>query len=431
MQKKILIIGVGPVGLSTAIGFAHAGHELICYDIDKERIDLLQNGIAPFYEKDLQYALSIHKDKIRFTDNLKEAFQDTNVFFICVGTPIGHNNSVDMTAVWSSIDIITKNVKHDSTIVIKSTVPIGTNKKVVHYIDKLGLKYKIDVVSNPEFLAQGTSIQDTIKASRIVIGCNTPQLRELMLSLYDNFSGEKIVTTPESAELIKYESNCYLAMRVSFVNDLAHICDLVGADVMSVLKGVSMDPRIGTHYFSPGLGYGGSCFPKDTICFHNQIQTEYGYELELIEATIDVNKRQPLRLCRKMMANCGDGLKNKKISILGLSFKKDTDDVRDSLAVNIVSYLVSNGSIVTVWDPKAMENAKKIFADKVTYANSLEEAICASNNIFIATDWDEIVNVSLDKFRNKNIYDGRNCYLNRQGEINFNYYYVGGTICGN
>ncbi|MBD5585701.1 MAG: UDP-glucose/GDP-mannose dehydrogenase family protein [Clostridia bacterium] len=428
MQKKILIIGVGPVGLSTAIGFAHAGHELICYDIDKERIDALKNGIAPFYERDLQYTLSMHADKILFTDNLKEAFQDSNIFFICVGTPIGHNNSVDMTAIWNSIDIIAKNVKHDSTIVIKSTVPIGTNKKVVHYIDKLGLKYKIGVVSNPEFLAQGTSIQDTIKATRIVIGCNTPQLRELMLNIYDKFSGEKIVTTPESAELIKYESNCYLAMRVSFVNDLAHVCDLVGADVTSVLKGVTLDPRIGTRYFEPGLGYGGSCFPKDTICFHNQIQSEYGYEQELIEATIDINSRHVLRLCRKMMDNCGGSIMNKKVSVLGMSFKKDTDDVRNSLAVNIVSYLISNGAIVSVWDLKAMENAKKIFQDSVIYANSLDEAIAASDIIFIATDWNEIVDGPLDRFCNKSVYDGRNCFLNRKEEITFNYYYVGGTI---
>ncbi len=425
---KILIIGLGPVGLATAIGFAYAGHDVVCYDIDKERINSLKNGATPFFEQNLQYYLDKHGDKLHFTDNLEEAFSETNVFFICVGTPLGQNNSADMAAFWNAINDIVKNAKCDSIIVIKSTVPIGTNKKVVHYIETLHLKHEFGVVSNPEFLAQGTSVEDTIKATRIIIGCNAPYLRDLMLDIYDKFDGEKIVTTPESAELIKYEANCYLAMRVSFVNDLAHTCDLVGADVESVLKGVSMDPRIGTHYFSPGLGYGGSCFPKDTICFHNQIQAEYGYELELIEATIDVNKRHPLRLCRKIMANCGGDLINKKISILGLSFKKDTDDVRDSLAVNIVSYLVSNGANVTVWDPEAMRNAKKIFADKVTYANSLNEAIDASDTIFIATDWDDIVNIPFDKLKNKNVYDGRNCYLNRQEEIKFNYYYVGGSI---
>lgn len=428
MQEKILVIGLGPVGLSTAVGFAHAGHELFCYDIDKERISSLKNGEAPFYERDLQPHLNQYGNKIHFTDSVSEAFENTNIFFVCVGTPLGQKNSADMTAFWSAVDLVVKNVKRDSVIVVKSTVPIGTNKKLTHHLETLKLKYKIGVVSNPEFLAQGTSIKDTICASRIVIGCNTSELRDTMLNVYDKFDGEKIVTTPESAELIKYEANCYLAMRLSFVNDLAHTCELVGADVTDVLRGVSLDSRIGAHYFAPGLGYGGSCFPKDTVCFHNQIQTEYGYELELIEATIDINKRQPFHLCRKMMENCGGNLTNRKISILGLSFKKDTDDVRDSLAVNVVSYLVSNGAIVTVWDPVAMINAQKIFKDSVAYARSLDEAVAVSDIIFIVTDWDEILGITFDKFKGKDVYDGRNCFVGRRGEIEFNYYYVGGPV---
>lgn len=427
MPNKILIIGMGSVGLATAIGFANVGYSLSCYDINKEKIAMLKKGKAPFFEHDLQHCIDIYRDNIFFTSNLAEAFKDTNIFFICVGTPLGENNSVDMVAFRNAIEAIVNNVKYDSTIVIKSTVPIGTNKKVVQYIKSLRLSFKINVVSNPEFLSQGTAIKDTIQASRIIIGYNEPESRDLMLDIYKHFDVEKIATTPESAELIKYESNCYLAMRISFVNDLAYACDLVGADLISVLKGVSLDSRIGNYYFSPGLGYGGSCFPKDTICFHHQLQSEYGYELELIEATIDINQRQPLRLCRKIIQNYGSIL-NRNISVLGLAFKKDTDDVRDSLALAVVSYLIDNGAKVTVWDPVANTKAKEIFKNAVTYAKTLEDAVNQSDIIFIATDWDEIVNIQLSSFIGKDVYDGRNCFLKRREEIKFNYYYVGGVI---
>ena len=426
MKQKILIIGMGPVGLSTAIGFAHVGVPVVCYDIDKRRIDKLKKGEAPFYEGGLQQYLTQYTASLTFTDSAEVAFQDTNVFFIAVGTPLGKNSSADMSAFWSVIEQIEANIRRDSIIVVKSTVPIGTNEQVIKYFARRNLPYRIEVVSNPEFLAQGTSIDDTLNATRIVIGCNNEESKVAMQKIYDKFSCEKIITTPKSAELIKYAANCYLAMRISYVNDLAVMCGLIGADVQSVLRGVALDPRIGEQYFSPSLGYGGSCFPKDTVCFHNQMQSEYGHELELIEATVDINKRQSLLLCRKIIEDNGD-LFNKNICVLGLSFKQGTDDVRNSLSVDNITFLISNGANVTVWDPIAMQNGKDIFGNRITYADNIESAVNQCDIVLIATDWNAIVNAPLCLFKGKHVYDGRNCLLSRIDEIEFEYTYIGGV----
>ena len=425
MEPKILIIGAGPVGLSTAIGFAYRGYNVVCYDIDKERMEALRSGVSPIYEFELQNYIDLLKNNLKFVDDPCEAFAETNMYFIAVGTPLGNNNNVDMSAFWSAVSLIEKHVCRDSIIVIKSTVPIGTNKKVRQYITRSAIPYKIDVISNPEFLAQGTSVSDTINATRIVIGYNNEDSRDAILEVYKGFDCEKVVTTPESAELIKYESNCYLAMRVSFVNDLAVICDLVGADIRAVVKGLSLDPRIGDLYFSPSSGYGRSCFPKDTVCFHQQMQTEYGHELELIEATVDINKRQSLLLCRKIVKRHGN-LFEKNICVLGLSFKKNTDDVRNSLAVDIISYFIDNGANVVTWDPVAEHNGRKIFGNRIKYASNIEEAVNGNDIVLIATDWNEIVNMPLSLLKGKSVYDGRNCLLGRLDDIDFEYTYIGG-----
>lgn len=424
-KNKILIIGMGPVGLATAIGFAHCGLDVVGYDIDKSRIASLKLGKCPFYEEGLQAYLDKYSKHLTFTDSVKEAFSATKYYFIAVGTPLGRNNEADMTAFWSAIGQITDNFTQDGLIVIKSTVPVGTNGKVKTYLAEKGLETRLDVVSNPEFLAQGTSVVDTIQASRIVIGTNCQTSLDEMLKLYDKFPCEKILTTPVSAELIKYESNCYLAMRVSFVNDLAVACELVGADVQAVLRGVSQDPRIGDRYFYAGIGYGGSCFPKDTVAFHNQLQTEYGYELELVEATMDINKRQCLYLCRKMAQDLGT-LSDKHVAILGVAFKKDTDEVRNSLAIENIQFLKANGAHVTVWDPKATPNCKAIFGDSIYYESSLERAVRDNDVILILTDWDEVVNLDLRLLGGKNVYDGKNLFLNGATSA-FKYTYIGGS----
>lgn len=423
-KNKILIIGTGPVGLATAIGFAHYGFNVKCYDIDTSRISLLKSGITPFYEEGLQKHLDNYSNKLSFTDNVMEAFKYAKYCFISVGTPIGNSGEIDMYAFWQAVDLVCSHIINDGIIVIKSTVPIGTNRKVKMRLAELGLQHRIDVVSNPEFLAQGTSIIDTINPSRIVIGSNSKEAQIEILRLYENCSCEKILTNPESAEMIKYESNCYLAMRLSFVNDLATTCSLVGADVQTVLRGVSSDIRIGDKYFSPSIGYGGSCFPKDTVAFHNQIQKEYGYELELIEATVDINKRQCLYLCRKIINDFGS-IVGKKVAILGVAFKKHTDDVRNSLAIDNIKFLKENGACVTVWDPRAETNCRMIFADTINYEKSLECAIIENDIILIMTDWDDIINMPSHIFNGKSVYDSKNIFINNK-TIEFNYTYIGG-----
>lgn len=427
LNADILIIGMGPVGLATAIGFAHNGLGVVCYDIDKAKIASLKNGNAPFYEYKLQNYLDEYSELLHFTDDVKEAFLSAKYCFIAVGTPIGKGGEADMTAFWSAVCQITENINRDGIIVVKSTVPIGTNRKVRLYLDEKALPHHIDVVSNPEFLAQGTSVEDTIEASRIVIGSNNKKSLEEIAKLYEKCSCEKILTTPESAELIKYESNCYLAMRISFVNDLAVTCGLVGADVDAVLRGVTLDHRIGEKYFLPGIGYGGSCFPKDTVAFHNQIQKEYGHELELIEATVDINKRQCLYLCRSIVNDFGDLVK-KKIAILGVAFKKNTDDVRNSLAIDNIKFLKGNGAHITVWDPYSEQNCRSIFGDSLVYEKSLERAVADSEIVLITTDWDEIADMPLSWLDGKSVYDGKNLFLDRDVS-GFDYTYIGGKRC--
>lgn len=427
-QNKILVIGLGPVGLSTAIGFAEWGYEVVCYDIDSKRINMLKDRKAPFVDGSLQEYLDANWNKMVFTNNVKEAFKDTNIFFLVVGTPQGTDSAVDMTAYWKAINTISEEAKQGGIIVIKSTVPVGTNTKTVQYLQNKRLGVKLSVVSNPEFLAQGTSIWDVLNPSRIVIGCSEKAQADTISELYSNVVCPKIITTPESAEIIKYESNCYLAMRVSYVNDLAMTCNNANANLEDVLRGVSLDPRIGVEYFKPGFGYGGSCFPKDTVCYHNQIQREFGHELELIQATIDINERQKLFLCREMIADHKD-LNGKNILLLGVSFKKGTDEVRNSLSIGIIEFLLGNGANITAWDPVALENCKKIFGNRINYADDFNSCIKQNNIILIGTDWDDIVDISMDLLKRKSVYDGKNCLLPRKNEIlDFNYTYIGGKI---
>ena len=423
-KPKILIMGVGPVGLATAIGFAHSGYDVMCYDVDSTKISALNAGKAPFYEKNLQLYLDEHMSRLCFTDDVEEAFSAAQYCFVTVGTPLDANFTVDLTAFWNAVNVIIDNIKSDGVIVVKSTVPIGTNRKVESLLKKKALSHNITVVSNPEFLAQGTSVEDTLDASRIVIGGNDKKSLNEIAMLYEKCTCEKILTTPESAELIKYEANCYLAMKVSFVNDLAVACKLVGADLEAVMRGVTTDPRIGNKYFSPGLGYGGSCLTKDVVAFHHQIQKEYGHELELIEATVDINKRQCLFLCRQIVDDFGE-LVNRKIAVLGVAFKKNTDDVRNSLAIDNIRFLKDNGAHVTVWDPVSEENCRKIFGDSIAYEKSLKRVVAENEIVLITTDWDEVVNMSLSWLKGKSVYDGKNLFLNCDVS-EMDYIYIGG-----
>lgn len=425
IPKNILVIGAGPVGLATSIGFAHVGYEVKCYDIDKNRIQALKSGQCPFFEEGLQLCLTKYINRIHFMDDPAEAFSNPNIILIAVGTPLGRNNEIDMAAFWNVVNSVSENVQGDAILIIKSTVPVGTNKKVQNLFKSIHINNNIAVVSNPEFLSQGTSIEDTIYPSRIVIGCNSQWAKEQIEDLYAKFDCIKIYTTPESAELIKYEANCYLAMRVSFVNDLAVVCDLVGANVVDVIQGISLDKRIGADYFMPGIGYGGSCLPKDTVAFHGQIQKEYGHELELIEATIDINKRQCLYLCRKILAE-HKSIKDKRIAVLGLSFKKGTDDIRNSLAIENIRYLSNHGAHICVWDPVSHIKGDEGFSGEIEIASTIEAAVKDADIILITAEWDEIRNTDLTMFNGKSVYDGKNLFVDKDTH-SFSYTYIGGN----
>lgn len=419
---KIAVIGVGPVGLATALGFAVKGYKNInCYDINSGRIQQLKNNKSPFFEKDLQNYLLRFAHHLAFSDDA-EIIKNSDVYVVCVGTPSDENGQFNTSMFWQAV----ANVKEASTtpfiLIIKSTVPIGTNVKVKKYFDKN--KVHGDVVSNPEFLAQGSLIRDTLFASRIVIGSSNKQLYRTIANLYKPYQGKFIFTTPESAELAKLASNCYLAMRISYINDIANVCELVGANIKDVQLAMGTDPRIGLNYLSPGAGYGGSCFPKDTNGLWSQLNYEYKYDIKLVKATIEINEKQSLMMCKKILNDFGT-LTNLEITLIGLSFKPNTDDVRHSIAVKSIEFLLTKGAKISVWDPYAMNNAKLIFGDSIHYCKNIQEAIKKCKIILILTELEELRCLDLRELLNKNVYDGRNCFVSKK--LPFKYSYIGGS----
>lgn len=426
---KVLIMGMGPVGLATALGFAYFGYNIECYDVDANKIRAYMNGKLPFYEKNLEDFFDAYKTKLHFSCVLSEAIREADFIFITVGTPLSRDSSdgVEMHKFWTAVKSAVVYAKNQSLIVIKSTVPLGTNLRVQNYIEAQNLSKNIFVVSNPEFLAQGTSIIDTIGASRIVIGVNDPLSKERMEELYAPFSATKIFTNPISAELIKYLANSYLAMRVSFFNDVSNVCELANANVKDVIRGLTLDKRIGSYYCSPSIGFGGSCFPKDTFALLRQTCEKYGYNMPLIEATIDINERQKMKLCQKIHEDSSKNI-DEEIAIIGLTFKPDTDDLRHSIAVENVDYLLKLGHKIVVWDPTALSKAYERWGEKISYSASLEEMVLRCKYIYITAEWPQIKRLELNIFSGKHVYDGSNCLLDQKEKISFKYVYLGGEL---
>lgn len=424
--QKITVVGAGCVGLATAIGFASVGYDVTCLDIDEDKVKSLKAGIPTTHEENLKEHLESCGKRLHFTSCPEEALLGATFIFIAVPTPLSKDGKADLSSLWAAVEGVFKHATNDCFLIIKSTVPLGTNSKVKQ-LAILNSKYQISVISNPEFLAQGTSIRDTIQSSRIVVGATDKEDGQRVLALYDKFESEKILTTPQSAEIIKYASNSYLAMRVSFINDIANLCSIVEADIADVVKGISLDPRIGGGYLSPGLGYGGSCLPKDTKSFYQHTQADFKYDLGLVKATIDINDTQYLYLCKKMHDE-GQTLSGTKVAILGVAFKAGTDDVHHSIIVSNIEYLIKNGAEVTIWDPVAMKNCEKIFGNTISYAESLENAVKSNALILIGTDWAEITQIDFELLKGKKVYDARNCLLNRRHQMNFHYTFIGGEI---
>lgn len=412
---KITVSGTGYVGLVTAVCLAEKGHKVVCYDVVKEKIDMLNEGKSPIYEENLEELMKKNREKITYTLDKKMAYKNTDVIFIGVGTPEKKDGSANLEYVYKVADDIIENITKDCLVVIKSTVPIGTNYKVEKYIkDKLNGKFKIEIASNPEFLAQGTAVRDTLEAQRIVIGTHSKWAEDILRNIYSKFDKSIIVSTDiNSAEMIKYASNDFLALKISYINEIANLCEMVGANIEDVSKGMGLDARIGNKFLNAGIGYGGSCFPKDTKALHYLANNLYDYELKTVKAAIEVNSNQKLKLIRKARKYY-ESFTNLNIAVLGLAFKPNTDDLREAPSLVNIPILLEEGAHIRAYDPIAENNYKKIYPNEIEYCDSIEETLKNADICFIFTEWDFIkeIDVNLyERLMNKPIIiDGRNCY---------------------
>ncbi len=438
---KTIIIGTGYVGLVTGTCFSESGIDVVCVDIDQDKIEKLRQGIIPIYEPGLEPMVkrNLEKKRLTFSTSLKENMPDTEAIFIAVGTPPGEDGSADLKHVLGAAREIGMYLDSYMVVVTKSTVPIGTSKKVKEAIqselDKRGVTVEFDVASNPEFLKEGAAVEDFLKPNRIILGVESEQARKIMNRLYHPFllNGHPIIYMDiPSAEMTKYAANCMLATKISFMNDLANLCELVGADITAVRKGIGSDPRIGSKFIFAGIGYGGSCFPKDVKAL---IKTalDMGYPLEIVQAVENVNIRQKEVIIGKIHAHFGGDLKGKVFGLWGLSFKPNTDDIREAPALTIIDKLLEAGASVKAYDPVAMEETRKVTGDRVEFGRDLYDALIDANALILATEWSEfrIPNFKLLSkiMKEKIIFDGRNIYDPAEvAENGFTYYGIGRNV---
>ena len=395
---KIVVAGTGYVGLVTAVCLAEVGHTVTCVDVVEEKIKMLNEGKSPIYEPGLEELMLNNKEKLTYTLDSKNAYKNADVIFIGVGTPEKKDGSANLKYVYQVAKEIAENIEKDTIIVLKSTVPIGTNSKMEKFI-KANLKnnVKIEVVSNPEFLAQGTAVRDTLHAQRIVIGVNSEYAEKVMKQVYDGFNIPYVITNRESAEMIKYASNDFLALKVSYINEIANLCEIVGADVSDVAKGMGMDSRIGNKFLQAGIGYGGSCFPKDTKALH-WLGNFYDYELKTVKAAIEVNANQKLRLIKKARKyyETFEGL---NVAVLGLTFKPNTDDLREAPSLDNIPILLDDGAKIKAFDPVGENNFKKFYPNEIEYCQTIEDTIKDADICFIFTEWKDIKEFDINKYK--------------------------------
>lgn len=428
---KIVVAGTGYVGLVTGACLSEIGHKVTCVDIDENKVTMMKKGISPIYEPGLDELLkrNYEEGRLDFTTDYKNAYKDANIVFIGVGTPEREDGSANLDYVFKVCEQIAESVENNCLVVVKSTVPIGTNDRVEEFLKehvKAGIH--IEVASNPEFLAQGTAVKDTLHASRIVIGVESKEAEEKLRYVYEGFNQPIVVTNRRSAEMIKYASNDFLALKISFINEIANVCEIVGANIEDVARGMSYDKRIGDKFLKAGLGYGGSCFPKDTKALH-WLANDSGYEIKTIKATIEVNENQKYKMFRKAKQRFGS-LKGMKVAVLGLTFKPETDDLREAPSIPNIKRLLDEGAEIVAFDPVGEENFKKKFNLPIEYVKSPKEALKNADVAFIFTEWKEIKNLDLQCYerlmKTPIIFDGRNCYdVNLVKEHNIDYYSVG------
>ncbi|HDN95518.1 MAG: UDP-glucose 6-dehydrogenase [Thermoplasmata archaeon] len=405
----VCVVGGGYVGLTTAVCFAEMGNNVRIIDVDKEKIEKIKKGIAPIYEEGLQEMLE--KNLGRIEASVEYDF-DEEVIFICVGTPSTPEGKIDLKYVLSAAESIAEKMKDGSIVVVKSTVFPGTTEKIVKpLIAKHGKKFSIAM--NPEFLREGKAIYDFMNPDRIVIGVEDERAEEVLKELYKPIKAPLLVVTPAEAEMIKYASNALLATKISFANEIGNLCKIIGIDVYKVMKGVGMDHRISPHFLDAGIGFGGSCFPKDLKALYHGSK-EMNYEMELIKAVLNVNERQPLQIIKILEKHME--IEGKVIAVLGLAFKANTDDVRESRSIPIIKELKRKRAIIKAYDPMAMENMQKIFPD-ITYCKSIDEALENADACLILTDWKEFENIDFSKMKNKLVIEGRRILKNKEGII--------------
>ena len=410
---RIAVAGTGYVGLVTGVCLAENGHDVTCVDVDEKKIETMKALKAPIYEPGLEELMQKNKDHIEYTTDYEKAYSQADVIIIGVGTPEKRDGSANLSYVYAVADQIADSLKKECVIVIKSPVPIGTNDKVEEYLnDKLAGRLRVHLASNPEFLAQGTAVRDTLHASRIVIGVEDEFSEKVLKEVYQNFGAPLVVTNRRSAEMIKYASNDFLALKISYINEIANLCEAIGADVEDVAKGMSYDARIGDKFLHAGIGYGGSCFPKDTKAL-SWLARFNDHEIKTVKAAIEVNENQKL-LPVKKAARYYPSLKGLDVAVLGLTFKPDTDDLREAPSLVTIPVLLDDGARVRAWDPVGAENFKKRESGEITYCDTIEETLKDADICFIFTEWSDVKALDPSKFaslmRHAIIIDGRNCF---------------------
>jgi len=438
---NVSVIGTGYVGLVSGVCFAEMGNNVLCIDNDPEKLKKLNSGEVTIYEPglDILFERNISRGRVRFSDDLKEAILDNDIIFLCLPTPEGEDGSADLQYVMQAASDIGKimseaDIKEYKVFVNKSTVPVGTAQVVTDIIRKAGGD-NFDVVSNPEFLREGFAVEDFMKPDRIVIGSDSEQALEKMRELYASFvrQGNPILEMDTaSAEVAKYASNSYLAMRITYMNELANFCEKVGADIDLVRKGLGSDSRIGKRFLFAGIGYGGSCFPKDVKALV-KTSTEKGSALSILNRVIEVNDNQKHVILKKVLEHFNGDISGKQFAVWGLAFKPNTDDVRQAPSIVIINELIKQGATISAYDPAAMETGKKVLGDKINYAETEYDALKDADALLIFTEWNEFRNPDFEEVKSllkqPLIFDGRNIFsLEKMEELGFTYYSIGRKV---
>lgn len=434
---KIAVAGTGYVGLVAGVCFAEKGHNVTCVDVDEKKVRLMESGVSPIYEEGLEELMRKNNatGRLHYTTDYQNAYRDVDAIFIGVGTPEQPDGSANLSYIATVSRQIAESVERDCLVVVKSTVPVGTNDKVEQFIrDFLIRDVKVEVASNPEFLAQGSAVHDTLHAARIIIGTESREAEAVLKKIYEPFELPIVSVGRRSAEMIKYACNDFLALKISYMNDIANLCELVGADIDAVAEGMSYDARIGSRFLNAGVGYGGSCFPKDTKAL-KYLARQNGYTLRTVEAAVDVNAEQKTKLFHKA-SNRMITFQNLKVAVLGLAFKAGTDDLREAPSLDNVQLLLESGADLYAYDPVAADNFKKRYPEganekgTIQYVSTPEKALEGANICFIFTEWGEIRAVTPETFKEKMriplVYDGRNLYsLDAMREAGVEYYSIG------